>query len=242
MQQQSLPGWNKVIFVDWHGVLTRDPFWISILHNPWHPLHQQLRKAAKTLFTKQDASVHGWMRGDLTVNQIVDRLRVPPGEIFPHDYLARKLVDDCQLMQTNGPLIQILQAVQNEGTGIVLATDNMDCFHEAILRARKQKQQSSHFIEYETTSFTATAQLFDDILCSSKQRVLKREDPQRFFADWLTRHSLDFSNALLLDDLEINCAAFRTAGGSAISVTAKSLENDSNTIQSQIRVWLQIKA
>ena len=28
MQQLAL--WRRVVFVDWHGVLSRDPFWISI--------------------------------------------------------------------------------------------------------------------------------------------------------------------------------------------------------------------
>ena len=31
MSQAPLALWRRVIFVDWHGVLSRDPFWISIL-------------------------------------------------------------------------------------------------------------------------------------------------------------------------------------------------------------------
>ena len=219
MIQPKLPLWNKVIFVDWHGVLSRDPFWMSIIHNQWHPLYQQLSDAAETLFTQRDHIVRDWMRGDLNANQIVESLQVPLGQEFPQNYLARKLVEDCQLMRTNGPLIHYLKAAQKAGTGIVLATDNMDCFHEALQRARQQSQQLTQPIENKTNSFAATAQLFDGILCSSKQRVLKRENPQHFFADWLNRHSLDFSDALLLDDLEINCDAFRSVGGTAIRVT-----------------------
>jgi len=47
MLQQTQPTEIKVIFVDWHGVLSRDPFWISILRNAWHPLHQQLSEATE---------------------------------------------------------------------------------------------------------------------------------------------------------------------------------------------------
>ncbi|WP_339730073.1 hypothetical protein [uncultured Gimesia sp.] len=228
MIQPGLPLWDKVILIDWHGVLSRDPFWISILHNQWHPLHQQLSDATETLFTQKNDLVRDWMRGDLNANQIVDRLQVPLGQEFPHDYLQRKLVEDCQLMRTNGPLIQFLKEAQKAGTGIVLATDNMDCFHEAIQRARQQRQQLTQPAESKTNSFTATAQLFDGILCSSEQHVLKRENPQYFFADWLNRHSLDFSDALLLDDLEINCNTFRSAGGAAIQVTNEFFESHSS--------------
>ena len=37
MRQPTLPLWNRVNFVDWHGVLSRDPFWTSILGRPRHP-------------------------------------------------------------------------------------------------------------------------------------------------------------------------------------------------------------
>ncbi|QDT45752.1 hypothetical protein Pan241w_58800 [Gimesia alba] len=225
MPQQSLPAGIKVIFVDWHGVLTGDPFWVSILQNPWHPLHQQLTNAAETLFTQKKDMVRDWMRGNLTANQIVATLKVTPSLEFPPDYLIRKLVEDCQLMQINGPLNQFLQEARKAGIMIVLATDNMDCFHEAIQRARQQTPISTQQKLCETTSFVTAAQLFDDILCSSEQRVLKRENPQRFFSDWLNRHSFDFSDALLLDDLEINCNAFRSSGGTAIQITLEALES-----------------
>ncbi|KAB8189234.1 hypothetical protein FH608_041140 [Nonomuraea phyllanthi] len=36
------PRSGRVVFVDWHGVLSRDPFWASIRDEPRHPLHSQL--------------------------------------------------------------------------------------------------------------------------------------------------------------------------------------------------------
>ena len=38
MGQLLLPFCRWVIFVDWHGVLSRDPFWTSILNNDRHRL------------------------------------------------------------------------------------------------------------------------------------------------------------------------------------------------------------
>lgn len=237
MFQQDRARWNKVIFVDWHGVLSHDPFWISILHNEQHPLHSSLSKAAKKLFEKNDDLVRDWMRGDITASQIVDGLQIELEPEFPRDYLTRKSVDDCQLMRVNIQLPPLLQAAQQTGTAIVLATDNMDCFHDAILKAR---QTSTRLRATKTTTFSTTARLFDDVLCSSTQRMLKREDPQRFFANWLSSHALDFSDALLLDDLEVNCSAFRATGGTAMQITLESLENNADKIFAEIDFRLRI--
>ncbi|MCA9014358.1 MAG: hypothetical protein KDA77_03410 [Planctomycetaceae bacterium] len=211
MPQQSLPAGIKVIFVDWHGVLSRDPFWISILHNQCHPLHQQLSKATENLFNRQVDRVHHWMRGELTANQIIESFQITPGTNFPRDYLNHKLIEDCQYMRINVALVRYLEEAKTTGIKIVLATDNMDCFNDAIQQAQQQRK----CVEGETISFTSTVQLFDGILCSSERRVLKRENPQHFYADWLKRQSLEFSDSLLLDDLEINCDVFRAAGGIA---------------------------
>lgn len=221
MLQQSLPAGIKMIFVDWHGVLSRDPFWISILHNQWHPLYPQLSEATEKLFTRQADTVHEWMRGDLTSQEIIELFQITPGPEFPRDYLNLKLVEDCQLMRVNVPLVRCLEEAKSTGIKIVLATDNMDCFYKAIQQARQRQKCEAD----KTISFTSTAQLFDDILCSSEQRVLKRENPQRFYAGWLKRQSFTYSDALLLDDLEINCEAFRAVGGIAIQMT---LESDLN--------------
>ncbi len=236
MNQQGQVRWNKVIFVDWHGVLSLDPFWMSIIHNEEHPLHSSLSEAVRYLFAENDSLVRDWMRGNITTSQIVDSLQIEANPEFPPDYLARKSVDDCQLMRVNSQLILLLQSAQQTGTAIVLATDNMDCFHDAILRAR---QQSPRLKETKTTSFFATARLFDDVLCSSTQRILKSEDPRRFFEHWLSSHALDFNNALLLDDLKINCSAFHDAGGTAVRYNSDSLENAANNFQSELKTWSQ---
>ncbi|QDT94339.1 HAD family hydrolase [Gimesia algae] len=237
MNQQGQVRWNKVIFVDWHGVLSLDPFWMSIIHNEEHPLHSSLSEAVRYLFAENDSLVRDWMRGNITTSQIVDRLQIEANPEFPPDYLARKSVDDCQLMRVNSQLIPLLQSAQQTGTAIVLATDNMDCFHDAILRAR---QQSPRLKETKTTSFFTTARLFDDVLCSSTQRILKSEDPRRFFEHWLSSHTLDFSDALLLDDLEKNCREFQAAGGTAIQWKSDFLEVEAGKFHSELKSWLQI--
>jgi hypothetical protein len=237
MNQQGQVRWNKVIFVDWHGVLSLDPFWMSIIHNEEHPLHSSLSEAVRKLFGEHDDLVRDWMRGNITTSQIVDSLQIELELVFPPDYLTRKSVDDCQLMRINGQFIPLLQAAQETGTAIVLATDNMDCFYDAIQTARTS---SPPVRKSETTPFNTICRLFDDVLCSSTRRILKSEDPRRFFEHWLTSHALDFNNALLLDDLEKNCREFQAAGGTAIQWKSDLLDVEAGKFHSELKSWLQI--
>lgn len=240
MQQPRPPAWKKVIFVDWHGVLSCDPFWLSIIRNQHHPLHHRLSAATEMLF-QDEARIHDWMRGDITADQIVHSLQVTFDDAFPSDYLSRRLVEDCRLMLVNHQLVQLLRDVQKQGVAVVLATDNMDCFFKSLQRARQLSIQSGD-VNNETTPFISTARMFDDVLCSSRQRVLKREDPQRFYGGWIRTHALDFSKILLLDDLEINCAAFRSTGGTAIRVQKNGSIEQVGVIRTQITQWLQTTA
>lgn len=243
MIQSALPLWNKVIFVDWHGVLSRDPFWMSILNQRQHPLHQQLSDSVETLFSQNNTLISDWMRGKVKASEIVDSMDLKLHEPYNATYLVRKLIEDCQLMRTNSNLFHILRKAQNNGAFIVLATDNMDCFFEQIQRSRslkRNRQKLNNLTNKGNLSLKDSVTLFDDVLCSSELGILKREDPSRFFGGWLKKLSLNFQNSLLLDDLEENCAPFRSAGGTTITVSKESLENSSNFIQSKICNWLQL--
>ncbi|MEQ8852834.1 hypothetical protein [Gimesia sp.] len=236
MPPRCKPVWDKVIFVDWHGVLSRDPFWLSILHNSDHPLHAQLTDAAEVLF-QDESLIHDWMRGDVSAHQILDSLDIDPDDSFPPDYLRRKLVEDCQLMQVNQRLVQMLREIRQRGIGIVLATDNMDCFQEALQDANAQRPLTTQSVEEETLSFRQAAQLFDEVLCSCSQRVLKRENPKRFYGSWLSAHALEFEDTLLLDDLEVNCSAFQRAGGRSLQMTNLDHDEEESNLIAAILQW-----
>ena len=51
MKQPPLSG--RVIFVDWHGVLSRDPFWTSIRESATHPLRAQLEANLADVFSRE---------------------------------------------------------------------------------------------------------------------------------------------------------------------------------------------
>jgi hypothetical protein len=59
----------------------------------------------------------------------------------------------------------------------------------------------------------------DAILSSAERRVLKAEDPHRFFAPMLTAMGFAFSHAVLIDDCAETCVAFRDLGGRAYQYT-----------------------
>lgn len=46
---KQMPLSRRVIFSDWHGVLSRDPFWVSIRRSATHPLHTQLETGMASL-------------------------------------------------------------------------------------------------------------------------------------------------------------------------------------------------
>jgi FMN phosphatase YigB (HAD superfamily) len=195
-----LPLYPRVIFVDWYGVLSNDVFWSSILNNKKHPYHQPLKDAYEDLFT-QDQALKSWMKGELTSKDIVQTLKVRLGRKYKADFLLRTLEADCRRMTINKRLFYALQAVRADSF-VVIATDNMDCFYSQV------------------DCHSDLRDGFDSVLCSSMLRVLKSESATRFFGPWLLQHRLSFSQALLLDDSEVNCRNFEGAGGRSVLVTS----------------------
>ena len=104
-------------------------------------------------------------------------------------------------MSLDGEIVQVLQTISQHSL-VVLATDNMDCFVNAIDENREIRNS------------------FDDVLCSCEVGALK-EEPEHFFAPWLKSHGLSFRDAVLVDDSGKNCQAFKEAGGSAIHFTQR---------------------
>ena len=199
--QLVLPLWNRVVFVDWNGVLSNDIFWSSIRNNPSHQCHKLLNIASSSLFAGHDERLDAWMRGQLRTDDIVHSLGVSLDRRFRPDFLTRRLREDCRKMACNQLLIKELRKVTSK-TLVVLATDNMDCFLE-----------QAHLIPDIRT-------LFDEILCSSSIGTLKHEDVNRFFGSWLDQNRLTFAQSILLDDSLDTCRQFQAAGGKAIHVTS----------------------
>ena len=235
MFNPKLPLWNRVIFVDWNGVLSRDTFWTSILGSDAHPLHDRLKSRVRHLFQNGDL-INRWMRGDVGSTAIIDALDMKLDARFADGFLQRRLSRDCQEMEVNGGLIGLLSRACARAF-VVIATDNMDCFYEQVLASR-YKRRSNHRVIGRSPTLKNVVWRFDDILCSSAVGTLKRDGPETFFGRWLERHDLSFQEALLLDDREANCCAFIRAGGEAIRVLGTDFEEDFRRLAPLISEWL----
>jgi hypothetical protein len=172
MKQLPLSFHKRVIFVDWHGVLSRDPFWLSITNKARHPLRAQLNTQVSKIFS-HGSMVDEWMRGAITSQDIIRMMQVKTDQRFRSDFLARRLISDCAQMKVHERLARFLEQCTQRAT-VVLATDNMDCFAAAFEQARtgvRKRRGPSR----EEVGMRDLAPLFDDIVCSSDVGVLKAE-------------------------------------------------------------------
>ena len=229
MDQVPLSG--RVIFSDWHGVLSRDPFWTSIRLSATHPLHAQLEAGMAGVFDSARNTANEWMKGLLSSDQVIADMGIQLHGRLRDDSLARRLDLDCARMTVNAGLFEVLRVIRAEAI-VVVATDNMDCFVRAFTRARHTRRR----LKRDRETLADWAAICDDIICSSQAGTLKSEDPQGFFGPWLAAHGVGFPDAVLIDDRADNCAAFTSQGGTAIQW--KMGANDISEITCQLRQWL----
>src|SRR6266487_2961332 len=135
---KQVPLWGRVIFSDWHGVLSRDPFWVSIRGSATHPLHAQLEAGMAAVFAS-DRTANHWMTGLLSSGQVIAEMGIQLDKRFRDDFLARRLDVDCARMRVNADLFDVLRVMRAEAM-VVIATDNMDCFARAFARARHRSR------------------------------------------------------------------------------------------------------
>lgn len=234
MRQLIVPLSRRVIFVDWHGVLSRDPFWVSILSGN-HPLRPGLEGKLAQIFSRDVPTAHQWMRGQLSSAEVISGMGIELDRRFKRDFLHRRLDADCLKMRVNVELFEELRALRTTILAlVVIATDNMDCFVRAFDYATTRARRSPGLAE----TLTNWAIYCDDIVCSSDVGALKSEDPERFFGPWLSTNGLSFANALLIDDRADNCEAFARQGGSVVQW--KMGTRPVSEITDAVERWLEI--
>ncbi len=185
MRQLSL--WRKIVFVDWHGVLSRDPFWMSIRESATHPLRAPLEANLVQVFSREASAANEWMKGLVSSEQIIAAMDIRLDRRFREGFLARRLDVDCARMRVNVELFEVLRGVRSKAL-VVLATDNMDCFARTFDHLRQRRRRPSTGSE----TLADWALICDDIICSSEVGALKAEDPVGFFGPWLSAHGLRF--------------------------------------------------
>ncbi len=227
----QLPLSRRVVFVDWHGVLSKTPFWASILASTKHPLHDQLEAGMADIFANQSAIANEWMKGLLSSEQVIQTMGIRLDRRFREDFLVRRLDIDCARMRVNVELFVVLRKIKTQAC-VVLATDNMDCFLRTFNHAR------SHSRRRKPTSETLAdwAVICDDIICSSEVGTLKAENPVGFFGGWLNEYGLQFADAALIDDRADNRAAFAEQGGKPVRY--KMTVNEVTEVTEALNHWL----
>jgi hypothetical protein len=228
---RQVPLWGRVIFCDWHGVLSRDPFWVSICGRAAHPLHARLEAGLAGVFAGDQGIANQWMKGLLSCDQVIAEMEIQLDQRFGDDFLARRLDLDCARMHVNAELFEVLRVMRAEAS-VVIATDNMDCFARAFDQGRRRR----HRLARKRVNMADWAAICDDIICSSQVAALKAEDPHAFFGPWLATHAMGFADAVLIDDRADNCTAFTGCGGSAIQW--KMGTDDISDVTGELKRWL----
>lgn len=189
--QRPLPVFDRVVFVDWHGVLSKRQLWANF---DIHPEDQQaFERNLNNLFGSH--LVDEWMRGKWTVEQVAARLLLDTDK---SRLSVQRVVDHAMSQMIEVKMRERLQRLLRrlrETHAVVLATDNMDVFDRAATRRNDIRRT------------------FDDYLNSYYVGALKDESPARFFGDWLDAYGLGFEDATLIDDRTANGRGFEEHGG-----------------------------
>ncbi|WP_040801811.1 hypothetical protein [Nocardia higoensis] len=166
----------RVVFCDWHGVLSHSLYWRTITENADHPAYSILRDELSRLFATGNADGRDWMRRRLSTHEILTRVT----EHHPHldiDNLCAQLADDITAMPVDQPLLHALARARDQAA-IVLATDNITDFATAF---HTHATMPGPTVDDVAATLRAAATGFDALLCSSTLGVFKRDDPTEFF-------------------------------------------------------------
>jgi hypothetical protein len=228
----QIPLSGRVVFVDWHGVLSRDPFWVSIRESSTNPLRPQLDANLTQVFSPETNVANEWMMGLLSSEQVIDAMDIRLNRRYKEDFLSRRLLVDCRRMRVNVGLFEVLRRIKSTAM-IVLATDNMDCFQQTFTGVRRRRRRPTA----GSQTLADWAIICDDIVCSSEVGVLKAQDPMTFFGGFLARHGFGFEDAALVDDRTDNCQAFADHGGTPVQY--KMTNGDVNNVLATLVDWLE---
>ena len=175
---------KKVIFIDWNRTLSFDLFW-GHLKNPEHPNHRHLAPIEEWLFVENRELIGPWMRGDVSVEDIVARMSKDTN--ISAKVILQELRHSCEVMQyCIVGLEKLVHEIRDRGIRVIIATDNMDTFTRFTVPALKIDQ------------------VFDGYINSHDIKCLKDDDEPAdripFFDDFLARNELEYADAVLLDD------------------------------------------
>ena len=171
----------RVLFIDWHKTLSTSLFWQQ---RPGCRLSAGDSARVESYVFSRAELVQQWMRGAVAAEDVCTSAAESLG-LAAADLLA-DLEHSCQCFEFDDPAsVDALRAIREQGTKVVLATDNMDAFYRWTVPALH------------------LGGVFDAILDSASLRALKSDLVGRhspFFGRWLTDQRITPSEAVLVDD------------------------------------------
>jgi hypothetical protein len=109
--QNNLKFKKGILFVDFNGVISYDPFWKSMIKND-HPLHCFYEPIENYLFRNKNSLIDDWMLGKYTSEQIHQILADKIG--IPYQPLFEIFSEDCKKLDMSKPILKVIQALKKD--------------------------------------------------------------------------------------------------------------------------------
>ena len=171
----------RVVFVDWAKTLSTSLFWQQ---RPGCRLSPADSARVESYVFSRAELTRQWMLETVAAEDVCTSAAGSLG-LAVADLLA-DLEHSCRSMEFDDPAsLDVLRAIREQGTRVVLATDNMDTFYRWTVPALHLRG------------------IFDAILDSASLRALKGDlvrGQSPFFGPWLSDHGIVPSEAVLVDD------------------------------------------
>lgn len=188
---------QRILFVDFNGVISYDPFWAS-LRNPDHRLHQYFEPIEQLFFTGENkikGLIDEWMLGKYTSEDVhrilADRIGAP------YEQLLAVFIEDTRKLDISKRILDGVQLLKKDWY-CILRTDNMDSFDRFTLPANPYLGKA-----------------FDEVHNSYLLGLLKKTRSGVYFVDTVAGHGADFGQCVLIDDSDSTCKLFQGLGGIA---------------------------
>ncbi|NBV28044.1 hypothetical protein EBS02_03350 [bacterium] len=192
---------KRLIFVDYNGVLSYDPFWKSLLDEK-HELNSYLQDIEHYLFKENFHIVIDWMVGKYNSEEI--HKIISDDLNLDYHLLLETFVRDCEQMVISDLILEKLKPLKKDFT-LILATGNMDSFDRFTL--------PNHRYLFE---------IFDEIHNSYNLGLLKTSNNGEYFTRVSRKYNIDPNDTYLIDDSGSTCKTFSSFGGKAFKTKTET--------------------
>lgn len=178
------------VLFDFNGVLSSDRFYVGSFLDA-RP--EALERIQRHFFEADKGLINEWMRGKVGYREVHQRIAAHVGTDTSE--LDRALVESVRVMRLEPGLMDLAARLRNRGVKTAIVTDNMDVF------------------SLVTVPHHGLDKLFDLIVNSADEGLLKQDDGGRLFDLALQRLDADVRQTLFIDDSTKTVDLFESKGG-----------------------------